>query len=65
MLAGYEKELADLRNIVVPTKGQTQLDNKPSQLGKLIIFIRKKMAHKGENYSVKLQKYYFCTRTHF
>ena len=26
MLAGYEKELANLRNIVVPTKGQTQLD---------------------------------------
>ncbi|MDQ1252141.1 MAG: family transposase [Euryarchaeota archaeon] len=33
------------------------------QLGKLIIFIRKKMIHKGENYGVKLQKYYFCNET--
>ena len=40
-----------------------QNKKKPSQLGKLIIFIRKKMAQKGENYSVKMQKYYFCTTT--
>ena len=38
-----------------------QNQKKPSQLGKLIIFIRKKMTRKGENHSVKLQKYYFCT----
>jgi hypothetical protein len=37
-----------------------QNQKKPSQLGKFIIFIRKKMTHKGENYSVKMQKYYFC-----
>ena len=40
-----------------------QNQKKPSQLGKLIIFIRKKMIHKGENYSVKMQKYYFCNGT--
>jgi len=34
-----------------------------TQLGKLIIFIRKEMTHKGENYSVKMQKYYFCNGT--
>ncbi len=33
-----------------------KIRKKPSQLGKLIIFIRKKMTHKDENYSVKLQK---------
>jgi len=37
-----------------------KISEKQSQLEKLIIFNRKKMAHKGENYSVKLQKYYFC-----
>jgi hypothetical protein len=31
-----------------------QNQKKPSQLGKLIIFIRKTMTHKGENYSVKM-----------
>jgi hypothetical protein len=36
-----------------------------SQFGKLIILIREKMTHKGENYSVKLQKYYFCNGTGF
>jgi len=25
--------------------------------------IRKKMTHKGKNYSVKMQKYYFCNGT--
>ena len=40
-----------------------QNQKKPSQLGKLIIFIRKKLTHKGEKYSVKLQKYYFCNGT--
>ena len=34
-----------------------------TQLGKFFIFIRKKMTHKGENYSVKMQKYYFCNGT--
>ncbi len=34
---------------------------KPSQLGKLINLIAGKMAHKGNNYSVKVRKYYFCT----
>ena len=37
-----------------------QNQKKPSQLKKLIILIRTKMIHKGENYSVKMQKYYFC-----
>ena len=36
---------------------------KSSQLGKLINLINGKMAHKGKNYSIKLQKYYFCTTT--
>ncbi len=36
---------------------------KPLQLGKLIIFIRKKIVYKGENYSVQMQKYYFCNGT--
>ena len=36
---------------------------KISQLGKLINIIKGKMIHKGKNYSVKLRKYYFCTRT--
>ncbi len=36
---------------------------KTSQFGKVIILIREKMTHKGENYSVKLQKYYFCNGT--
>jgi hypothetical protein len=40
---------------------QNQL--KPSQFGKLIHFIRKKMTPKGEKYSVKLKKYYFCNGT--
>ena len=40
-----------------------QNQKKPSQFGKLIIFIRKKMTHKGKNYSVKMQKYYFCNGT--
>jgi hypothetical protein len=40
-----------------------QNQKKSSQFGKLIIFIRKKMTHKGENYSVKMQKYYFCNGT--
>jgi hypothetical protein len=38
---------------------------KPSQLGKLIIYIIKKMTHKGENYSDKLKKHYFCNGTHY
>jgi len=42
-----------------------QNQKKPSQLGKLIIFIRKTMTHKGENYSVKMQKYFFCNGTKF
>ena len=42
-----------------------QNQKKPSQLGNLIIFIRKKMTHKGENYSVKMQKYYFCNGTQY
>jgi hypothetical protein len=42
-----------------------QNQKKPSQLGKLIILIKKKMTHKGENYSVKMQKYYFCNGTSF
>jgi len=33
-----------------------QNQKKHSQLGKLIIFIRNKITHKGENYSVELQK---------
>ena len=37
-----------------------QNQKKPSQLGNLIIFIRTEMTRKGENYSVKMQKYYFC-----
>jgi RNA:NAD 2'-phosphotransferase (TPT1/KptA family) len=44
------KNLALLRN-----------QRKPLQLGKLISLITRKMVHKGENYSIKLQKYYFCT----
>jgi hypothetical protein len=36
---------------------------KPSQLGSLIIFIRVKMTHKGENEGVKMLKYYFCNGT--
>ena len=42
-----------------------QNQKKPSQLGKLIILIRTKMIHKGENYSVEMQKYYFCNGTRF
>ena len=40
-----------------------QNQKKPSQLGKLIIFIRKTMTHKGERYSVKMSKYFFCNGT--
>jgi hypothetical protein len=40
-----------------------QNQKKPSQLEKLIIFIRKKMTYKGKKYSVKMQKYYFCNGT--
>jgi hypothetical protein len=35
----------------------------PSQLGNLINIITDKIAHKGKNCSLKLRKYYFCTRT--
>ena len=42
-----------------------QNQKKPSQLRRLIIFIRKKMTHKGENYSVKMQKYLFLQRNLF
>jgi len=35
----------------------------PSQLGDLINIITDKIAHKGKNCSLKLRKYYFCTRT--
>ena len=35
---------------------------KPSQLGKLINLIAGKQVHKGKNHSIKLRKYYFCTR---
>ena len=42
-----------------------QDQKKPSQFRKLIIFIRKKMTHKGENYSVKMQKDCFCNGTSF
>ena len=38
----------------------SQKHYKTSQFGRLIILIREKMNYKGENYSVKLQKYYFC-----
>ena len=51
-LGSVAKNLAPLQN-----------QKKSSQLGNLIIFIRKKMAHKGKNYSVKMQKYYFCNGT--
>jgi hypothetical protein len=37
---------------------------KPSQVEKLIIFIRKKMTHKGENYSVKNAEKLFLQRNH-
>jgi hypothetical protein len=40
-----------------------QNQKKPSQFGKLNIFIRAKITHKDENYSVKLRKYYFCNGT--
>ena len=40
-----------------------QNQKKPSQFGKLNIFIRAKMTHKGEKYSIKMQKYYFCNGT--
>jgi len=40
-----------------------QNQKKPSQFGKLNIFIRAKITHKDENYSVKMQKYYFCNKT--
>ncbi len=40
-----------------------QNQEKPSQLGKLINITKGKMIHKGENYSIKLQKYYFCNGT--
>ena len=40
-----------------------QNQEKPSKLGKLIIFNIEKITHKGENYSVKMQKYYFCNGT--
>jgi YVTN family beta-propeller protein len=46
------KNLASLQN-----------QKKPSQFGKLIIFIRAKITHKGEKYSIKLKKYYFCNGT--
>ncbi len=46
---------------VVKNLAPLQNQKKPLQFGKLIIFIKTKMIHKGENYSVKLQKYYFCT----
>src|SRR5665811_662020 len=36
---------------------------KPSQLGNLSILLRDKITHKGKNYSVKMQKYYFCNGT--
>jgi hypothetical protein len=34
-----------------------------TQFGKLIILIMEKMIYKGENYSLKLQKNYFCNKT--
>ena len=40
-----------------------QNQKKPSQLGNLINLFTGKIAHKGKNYSLKLRKYYFCTRT--
>jgi hypothetical protein len=43
-LGSVAKNLASLRN-----------KKKPSQLGELIIFIRKKMAHKGKKHSAKRQ----------
>ncbi len=54
-----------LNNFGSVAKNLAPLQNhkKPSQFGKLIIFIRKKMTYKGENYSVKMQKYYFCNGT--
>jgi hypothetical protein len=41
--------LGSVAKNLAPLQNQT----KPSQLGKLIILIRKKMTHKGENHSVK------------
>jgi hypothetical protein len=43
--------------------GSLQNQKKPSQLGKLINLIKEKIIHKGNNYSLKLRKYYFCTIT--
>ena len=52
---------------MVGAKNLALLQNqcKPSQLGNLINLITDKMAHKGKNCSLKLRKYYFCTRTSF
>jgi len=52
ILGSVAKNLAPLQN-----------QKKPSQLGYLIDFITDKITHKGKNYSLKLRKYYFCTRT--
>src|SRR5674476_1602730 len=57
--ANYSDEFGSVAKNLAPLQNQ----KKPSQLGKLIIFIRKKIIHKGENYSVKLQKYNFCNGT--
>jgi hypothetical protein len=52
IIGSVAKNLAPLQN-----------QKKPSQLGNLINLFTGKIAHKGKNYSLKLRKYYFCTRT--
>jgi hypothetical protein len=47
----------DVKGSVAKNLAPLQNQKKPSQLGNLIIFIKKKMTHKSENYSVKMQKY--------
>jgi hypothetical protein len=49
-MGSVAKNLAPLKN-----------QKKPSQLGNLIIFIRKKMTHKGENYMSKCRNIIFAT----
>ena len=53
------------RNYGSGAKNLVLLQNqcKLSQFGKLVIYIRKKITHKGENYSDKLKKHYFCNGT--
>ncbi|MHB8102624.1 MAG: hypothetical protein ACYDEF_10735 [Methanosarcina sp.] len=55
----YEGNVGSIAKNLAPLQNQ----KKPSQLGKLIIFIRKKMTYKDKKYSVKMQKYYFCNGT--